>query len=43
MINQKFIIFLQLLNNYLDILFFIIKINFKFYLLKIIIFYYLIY
>jgi hypothetical protein len=34
MINQKFIIFLQLLNNYLDILFFMIKINFKFYLLK---------
>jgi hypothetical protein len=34
MINQKFIIFLQLLNNYLDILFFMIKINFKFYLLN---------
>jgi len=34
MINQKYIIFLQLLNNYLDILFFMIKINFKFYLLK---------
>ena len=34
MINQKFIIFLQLLNNYLDILFFMIKIKFKFYLLN---------
>ena len=34
MINKKYIIFLQLLNNYLDILFFMIKINFKFYLLK---------
>ena len=34
MINQKYIIFLQLLNNFLDILFFMIKINFKFYLLK---------